>query len=215
MGRRPIFVVNAKKPKVVLKFLPKKYVVTVTCLKTNRLNQLAYQFAHELFHVFTVPHLVDDPFCEVLATTASLLCLKFLGNFKCEEVSRLHYSNDFIQSITAYLPRFSKFYSEVTLEGRALVDAGEIKNIRATVLKLLNKEFSQVSKAEQIGAAVSLESLLSRRANWKFLCDVLIEIENFSTGSTVLRVQTIPARFIYHKEDRSAFLERVLNTLGI
>ena len=59
--------------------LPQQYCIRLTCLHTRKFNQIVYQFAHELCHVFISPLLLH-PLAEILAVTTSLVILQEMSD---------------------------------------------------------------------------------------------------------------------------------------
>ncbi len=78
LGFKPVHFVSGTEPQTLLHSLPRAYSVALTCLQSQKLNQVAYQVGHELFHVFADPRLIH-PFMELLACTASLATLELLA----------------------------------------------------------------------------------------------------------------------------------------
>jgi len=77
-GPKPLQVVQGAEPQTLVGSLPGAYTIALTCLESERLNQVAYQVGHELFHVFSDPCCIH-PWMEVLACATSLATLTWMG----------------------------------------------------------------------------------------------------------------------------------------
>lgn len=75
MGWKRCVLLQDNVPRAVTNHLPENYAVALTCLRSRRFNQIVYQLAHELTHVFVDP-LIEHPFIEVIACLSSLAALE-------------------------------------------------------------------------------------------------------------------------------------------
>ena len=78
LGVKPLRLQQGPEPRTLVAALPESYAVALTSLDGARPAQLAYQLAHELFHVYSDPR-CEHPLTELLACAVSLAALDLLA----------------------------------------------------------------------------------------------------------------------------------------
>lgn len=207
---------SEKLPRTVLNFLPARYLVLVTCFGTNQLNKLAYQFAHELFHVFTIPHVIDDDICEAFAVAASLACLEHLSSYEGTDCS---WSKEEARLFGDYQDRVKQ---EVVqhVQDRSGLEAKHKETLVARESRRLLQSFTTTSSTVDgelekrqmyILAATELVPVLKTYRNWRPLSHLILEIETQQRAGACSDLRTclavIRAKGAKFDGDENSFLD--------
>mmetsp|Transcript_27874 Transcript_27874/g.44652 ORF Transcript_27874/g.44652 Transcript_27874/m.44652 type:complete len:190 (-) Transcript_27874:1363-1932(-) len=88
------------------------YTIALNCLYTKRYNQIVYQFAHELTHVFISPYVVH-PLAEIFACAASLAMLDAIAD---------EWSMHSDQRVVEYASKFREYKNRVVEQATSHID---------------------------------------------------------------------------------------------
>lgn len=160
LGWKPIYLIRSPTPKVFTSALPERYLVGLSCLHSRCFDQLTYQLAHELGHVFLSP-LVSQPFVEVLVVAISLAILVDM-KIKWE-------SDDSKQPQKEYAVSFVKYKAAVLTKARIECGVRADEDCGEWLQRLLCSRLTVDDRSEQIVAATEVEKLLRTEPTWSCL----------------------------------------------
>jgi len=181
LGYKPIVLVKDDVPRAATNGLPEKYIVSLTCLHTRRFNQLVYQFAHELTHVYISPY-ISQPFVEILAVSVSLVLLKDMHALwrSIENLKMRSYAQKYLQyrnQIVSLALERSNLRLELQLsecESNQNSDESESKRQLAQIQNwvqqnLVFTELDLHDRNMQIVASLLVEEILECHSTWNAL----------------------------------------------
>jgi hypothetical protein len=153
MGVKPLRLQQGPEPRTLVAALPESYAVALTSLDGARPAQLAYQLAHELFHVYSDPR-CEHPLTELLACAVSLAALDLLAaQLACAAAP-----------LRRHAARLIEYGRQVESEARAAAQLPSMDPER----QLWARTFAMGcdERATQLAAAAIVKPLLAQHARW-------------------------------------------------
>lgn len=161
LGLKPLFVIhNPTTPITILNGLPANYSIGLT--ENGRLyNQIAYQFTHELTHIYCDPR-VTNWFIESICEMASLYFLEYLAN---KWITSPPYPmwQDYASNFSDYGEnRIKEVISSFKIANASDIDY-QFKNITTTISEPYNRNANTI-------IAIKLIDIFKKNTNaWKIL----------------------------------------------
>ncbi len=179
-----IFYVPDKDPEVYI--IPKQpglYKVTLSCLGDRLWNQIVYQFAHELGHVFFLPH--DQERTQKSVNWFVESCCFAMAYFCLDEMAQKWIAQPPYPNWASYAQQFVKYRENEIC--RALITLKipskykVVEWIKAELPRLA-KECKTNDRTEQLVSAIEIEQILKEHPNeWGALCYLGDSTENGKT----------------------------------
>ena len=161
LGQKPLHVIhNPSTPRTFVNGLPHYYTIGLTT--NERLyDQIAYQFAHELSHIYCDPR-ITNWFIESICEMASLYFIEYL--------SVKWASNPPFPNWTNYSLKYKEYKEKRIREvenNLNITNADEFENIFQTILKTIDKPYERNSNT--VIALKLLAIFKENSASWKLL----------------------------------------------
>jgi len=168
LGYKRILLVQDSTPRACIDGLPKEYIVCLTCLDDRLYNQLVYQFAHELAHVYISPY-ISQPFVEILAVAVSLVVLKEMHDLWNQDAKLQSYAKHFKQYRDKVVQiAFDSLH--IDLDSTSLTEEILSSTIHDWVVRcLVPRTLKEDDRSHQIVASLLIANVLETSSSWNAL----------------------------------------------